>query len=65
MVVVVTYRLRLVADDVGLLAWTAEADGARVDGGVDSFVVRDGHVVAQTIWYSAVTAGGTPPPPAG
>lgn len=54
-----TYRLRLVADDVALLSWTAQADGARVDDGVDSFVVRNGRVVAQTIWYSVVTSGGT------
>lgn len=47
-----TYTLTLVEGDVALLEWTATADGARVDDGVDSFVVRDGRIVAQTIHYT-------------
>jgi hypothetical protein len=46
------YPLTLVERDVALLEWTATADGARVDDGVDSFVVRDGTIVAQTIHYT-------------
>lgn len=46
------YALELVERDVALLEWTAVADGARVDDGVDSFVVRDGRIVAQTIHYT-------------
>ena len=46
------YTLQLVERDVALLEWTARADGARVDDGVDSFVVRDGRIVAQTLHYT-------------
>jgi len=46
------YVLRQVEGEVALLEWTATAHGARVDDGVDSFVVRDGRIVAQTIHYT-------------
>lgn len=46
------YTLKLVERDVALLEWTATADGARVDDGVDTFVVREGRIVAQTISYT-------------
>jgi hypothetical protein len=54
------YTLRLVEGDVALLEWTATADGARVEDGVDTFVVRDGRIVAQTIHYT-VQSGRRPP----
>ena len=54
------YTLELVERDVALLEWTATADGADVVDGVDSFVVRDGRIVAQTIHYTV-----RPQPPAG
>lgn len=46
------YTLELVEGDIALLEWTATADGAEVVDGVDSFVVRDGRIVAQTIHYT-------------
>lgn len=39
--------------EFGFLQWSAEAsNGTRVDDGADSFVIRDGKIVAQTIYYT-------------
>jgi hypothetical protein len=38
--------------DVAYLEWRADADGARVRDGADSFVIREGRIVAQTIHYT-------------
>lgn len=46
------YRLRLVHGEIAMLQWTAQSAAAAVHDGVDSYVVRDGRVTAQTIWYS-------------
>ncbi|MFC8779203.1 nuclear transport factor 2 family protein [Streptomyces nigra] len=43
------------ADDVMLLEWAADADGARVEDGVDTFVFRDGLIRAQTVRYTLLT----------
>ncbi|MEV8091697.1 nuclear transport factor 2 family protein [Streptomyces nigra] len=43
------------ADDVMLLEWAADADGARVEDGVDTFVFRDGLIGAQTVRYTLLT----------
>jgi DNA-binding MarR family transcriptional regulator len=44
-------HLRL-ADQFALLSWSAQAsDGSRTCHGGDSFVVRDGRIVAQTIHF--------------
>lgn len=50
-----TYTTRLVEGEVAYLEWTAEADGARVRHGADSFVIRDGWIVVQTIYYVVET----------
>jgi hypothetical protein len=42
----------VVADDYALLRWSAEGHEVIVHDGVDSFVVRDGRIVVQTIHYS-------------
>lgn len=54
-----TYRLRLVAGEVGMLQWTADSPAGTVRDGVDSYLVRDGRIQAQTIFYS-VQPGGAP-----
>ena len=38
--------------EVGYLEWTADGPTARVRDGADSFVIRDGRIVAQTIHYT-------------
>jgi hypothetical protein len=45
------YSATHVAGDVAYLAWRAEADGAVVRHGADSFVIADGRIRAQTIFY--------------
>lgn len=48
-----SYDLVRIEDGIGLLGWSATVDGkTRVRGGADSFVIRDGRIVAQTIHYS-------------
>ena len=48
--------LRVEADDTVLLVW--QGDGARrIDRGVDTFVVRDGKIVVQTIYYETRVSG--------
>jgi ketosteroid isomerase-like protein len=40
------------ADGVVLLAWSAEAAGSRADDGVDTFVLDNGMIRAQTVSYT-------------
>jgi hypothetical protein len=47
------YRTQLVHGEMGFLEWTAEADGARVEDGADSYLIRSGGIVVQTIHYTA------------
>jgi hypothetical protein len=42
--------------EVGYLRWSAEGEDLEVHDGTDSFVVRDGKIVAQTIWYAIKNA---------
>jgi ketosteroid isomerase-like protein len=44
-------------DGVVLLAWTADAAGTRADDGVDTFVVKDGMIRAQTVNYTLRRTG--------
>ncbi|MFF5216512.1 nuclear transport factor 2 family protein [Micromonospora sp. NPDC000442] len=49
------YRQLLTDGDVGMLVWSGRcvADDIALHDGVDSYVVRDGLLVAQTIHYSS------------
>ena len=50
-----SYDLLRVADEYGILSWSATAaNGARTCHGADSYVVRDGRIVAQTIQFEVV-----------
>ncbi len=41
--------------ELGFLEWTAEADnGARVEDGADSYLIRDGKIREMTIHYTVV-----------
>ncbi|MFC0623296.1 YetF domain-containing protein [Kribbella deserti] len=44
--------------EIAVLQWRGTGPGLRIHDGVDTFVVRDGRIVAQTIHYS--TRDGTP-----
>ena len=46
------YRNTLVEDEYAFLEWTAMSDNGTVCDGADSFVVRDGHIVFQSIHYT-------------
>jgi hypothetical protein len=50
------YETRL-EGELAFLEWTAEADGARVRDGADSYLIRDGRIVAQTIHYTVEPIG--------
>ncbi len=49
------YRTRLVEGEVGFLEWSARSANACVDDGADSYVIRGGRIVAQTIHYTVKT----------
>ncbi|MDX5438700.1 MAG: nuclear transport factor 2 family protein [Pontibacter sp.] len=49
-----TYENFLVEGEVGFLEWTADSKKAYVKDGADSYVVRDGLIVAQTIHYTVI-----------
>jgi hypothetical protein len=46
------YDETLVCDDFAYLEWSAEGPEADVADGADSFVVRDGRIVMQTVHYT-------------
>lgn len=45
------------ADGVVLLVWTADADGSRAEDGVDTLVLQDGMIRAQTVSYTLQRKG--------
>lgn len=47
-----TYENFQVEGEVGFLEWTADSEHTFVKDGADSYVVRDGLIVAQTIHYT-------------
>lgn len=44
----------LVEGEFAFLEWSARSGQARVDDAVDTYVIRDGRIVAQTIHYAVV-----------
>lgn len=46
------YVTRLCQDGFAFLEWTADESQVVVDDGADSFVIRDGRIVAQSIHYT-------------
>jgi hypothetical protein len=50
-----TYRTVLAEGELGFLEWTAEAEnGARVEDGADSYLIRGGKIRAMTIHYTVL-----------
>lgn len=45
------YKRVIIERDFGFLDWTGESDKAMVCDGADSYVVKDGKIVMQTIHY--------------
>lgn len=52
------YRHTLIEGEYAFLEWTANAKGKKVGDGADSFVIRDGRIVFQSIHYSVDEQGG-------
>lgn len=48
------YVQTLDANEVAFLEWRARGDGVEVRDGVDSFLIRDGRILVQTIHYTPV-----------
>ncbi len=46
------YRTKLVEGEVAFLEWEARSEHARVRDGADSYLIRDGRIIAQTIHYT-------------
>lgn len=46
------YCNQLVDDEMAFLEWTARSDGTAVEDGADSYLIREGRIVAQTIHYT-------------
>lgn len=52
------YRTRLVEGEMAFLEWTAQAGAACVEDGADSYLIRDGQILAQTIHYTVRKVAG-------
>jgi hypothetical protein len=53
------YRNIMAEGELGFLEWSAEADnGARVEDGADSYLIRDGRIRAMTIHYTVLPPSG-------
>ena len=52
------YGTQLVEGEFAFLEWSADADGAKVRDGADSYVIRNEQIVAQTIHYTIEATGG-------
>jgi hypothetical protein len=46
------YTTRLVEGEIGFLEWRAQSAHSHVDDGADSYLIRDGRIVVQTIHYT-------------
>lgn len=46
------YPTRVVAGEMAFLEWTGRSERAEVRDGADSFLIRDGRIVAQTVHYT-------------
>lgn len=54
------YRTKLVDGEMAFLEWTTRSEGAgrKVEDGADSYLIRDGKIVAQTIHYTVESLSG-------
>lgn len=49
---VLTEQGRNVHGDTVLVTWSGDSDVATVEAGVDTFVIRDDKILAQTVWMT-------------
>lgn len=50
-----TYRTKRVEGEVAFLEWNSQSPKGDVNDGADSFVIRDGKIIAQTIHYTVTS----------
>jgi hypothetical protein len=50
------YHKILVEGEIGFLEWSASSKDAKVKDGADSYVIRNGVIIAQTIYYTVMPA---------
>lgn len=50
------YRTLVIGDRMGLSEWTARGENVVIRDGVDSYLVEDGRIKAQTIYYTAISS---------
>ncbi|MGE4306510.1 MAG: nuclear transport factor 2 family protein [Novosphingobium sp.] len=48
------YTTHVVEGEVGFLEWSAHGRGAEIKDGADSYLIRDGWIVAQTIHCTVI-----------
>ncbi len=52
------YTACVVEGEVGFLEWSARGRGAEIKDGADSYLIRDGRIIAQTIHYTVIASKG-------
>jgi hypothetical protein len=51
------YRTNVAEGEIAFLEWAIDCDGVCIDDGVDTFVIRDGKIVAMTVRYTVRKQG--------
>jgi hypothetical protein len=46
------YLTKVIAGDVAFLEWVAEGGGNQIQDGTDTFIIKDGRIIVQTIHYT-------------
>jgi hypothetical protein len=46
------YRAKVVEGEIAYLEWAIDCDGVCIEDGVDTFLIRDGKIVANTVHYT-------------
>ncbi len=49
-----SFGKRIVEGDTCLLEWSSESDAGSIPQGVDTYIIQDGKIQRQTIWFSFV-----------
>lgn len=52
------YNKLLTEGEVGFLEWSCSSKNTKIEDGADSYVVRDGRIVVQTIHYTVTPKNG-------
>ncbi len=53
----ILYSTKTIYNDVAYLEWQAESDDAYIDDGADTYIIRNGKIVCQTMHYTLRVRG--------